>query len=56
MEMTLLIIRAEIDFNIGHNSTRNGNEWDDAIESGDGIDANLSNNHIWLVTIALARA
>jgi hypothetical protein len=56
MEMTLLIVGAEIDFNIGYNSTHNGNKWDDAIESGDGIDANLSCNHAWLVTMNLARA
>jgi hypothetical protein len=36
MEMTLLIVGSEIDFSIGYNSTRNSNEWDDAIESEDG--------------------
>jgi hypothetical protein len=56
MEMTFLIVGAEIGFNIRYNSIHSGNKLDDAIESGDGIDANLSNNHAWLVTMNLARA
>ena len=40
---------------MGNNRTRNGNEWDVAIESGDGIDTNFGYNHSRLVGFGLVK-
>jgi hypothetical protein len=44
--MTLSILELRSISILGDYRTRIGNEWDDAIESGDGIDTSLGNNHI----------
>jgi hypothetical protein len=43
--MTLSILELRSISILGNYRTRIGNEWDDAIESGDGIDTSLGNNH-----------
>jgi hypothetical protein len=40
---------------LGNNRTRNGNELDDEIESGDGTDTRIGNNHTRLLEIGLAK-
>ena len=53
--MTLSILELSSISILGNYRTRNGNEWDVAIESGDGIDINFGYNHNRLVGIDLVK-
>jgi hypothetical protein len=53
--MTLSIVELRSISILGNNRTRNGNEWDVAIESGDGVVTSIDNNHSWLVGIGLVK-